>query len=214
MKDYRTNFQGDYDHPCIIVSVLPEFDAGVEWLLDFFTSEFRRGVVFQSGETVQIGWMICMLKSNDMGDLEVWEPDFESIPIKWVRGVNRTLRDLLIQREVCKQLGVEPNLPSLRQFGLISLNYAAGVEGSMTRRESHENNSGWFIEVLDGENVGAKHASLYEIALQDYRVVPFLGLPSGSRVRYSEAGIWIACDEVLIDAGSNKFLNRLHANWV
>lgn len=212
MTDYRTNFRTAYGHPDIVVSVDPEFDVGTEWLLGFFESEVRRGVVFKSGQTVQIGWMVSMLKGNRDGDLEVWEPGFDAMPINWVRGVNKTLRHLLLQREVCAQLGVEPDFPSLRQSGVVSASYGTGGSFVMARQEPSGNDSGWVLAAREDANVDGKRCSLFEAALHDSRLIPFLGLPAGSQVTYSDAEIRVSRDGTTVASDSNEFLRRLHAS--
>ncbi|WP_206957303.1 immunity protein Imm33 domain-containing protein [Trinickia acidisoli] len=212
MRDYRTNVRSGNVHPDIVVAVDPELDVGTQWLLDFFESEIRRGVVFRSGQTVQIGWMVSMLKANHDGDLEVWEPGFDSMPINWVRGVNKTLQHLLLQREICAQLGVEPDFPSLRQSGVVSANYGADGNFVMARQESCGNDSGWVLAAREDANVEGKRCSLFEVALRDLRVIPFLGLPAGSHVRYSSAGIRVDRERTTVSSDSNEFLRKLHTS--
>ncbi len=52
--------------------------------------------------------MLTLLKEAADGELEVWEPQFDSMPIKWVRGVNNTLRHIILQKSVAEILGCEP----------------------------------------------------------------------------------------------------------
>jgi hypothetical protein len=68
------------------------------------------------------------------------------------------------------------------------------------------------LAAREDANVDGKHYSLFEIALHDLRVIPFLGIRAGSHVTYSSAGIRVGRDGTIVASDSNEFLRRLHAS--
>jgi hypothetical protein len=120
MNVYRSTLDATYQHPNFVLSLSAELDVGAEWIFGYFESEVRRGIKFQAGQTVQIGWMLVKLVADQSGDLEIWEPRFNATPIDWIRGATSTFHHFTLQREACSQLGVEPEFPSLLQSGVVS----------------------------------------------------------------------------------------------
>jgi hypothetical protein len=210
MRDHRSNFQDIYNHPNIVVSLSVDLDSGADWLLAYFESEIQRGITFRADETVQIGWMIVKLKSDDNGDLEVWEPKFDSIPISWVRGASNTIRHLTIQKAVCAQVGVEPDFPSLSQSGVIPsdfLDYSGAF--IMSREAKGQTDSGWIFSKAESAGLDGRRCSLFEISIRNLAIIPFLALPVGTSVRHAIDGILISFESIEISADSNEFLRRL-----
>ncbi|WGS54629.1 hypothetical protein LFL96_26850 [Paraburkholderia sp. D15] len=209
MKNYRTNFPRNYGHPDIVLALNLGLDAQAKWLLSYFEDEIQRGVVFRPDETVQIGWTLVKLTTDAQGDLEIWEPRFDVMPVTWIRGANSTVRDLILQREVCAQVDIEPSFPSLRQSGIISPDFlGASGEFVMTRDESSGNDSGWLFreEAYQGSN--GRHCSLFEIAVSHQKIIPFLALPAGATVVCSQDSIRITYGSTEISSVSNEFIGR------
>src|ERR1700754_1081120 len=143
MTEVKTNFQGLSAHPNVVVS-LPSGPAfGAQPILSYFEDAVRQGTVFKAGETVQMGWMLLMLKSTETGELDVWEPRFGEVPIVWERGASKTYRQLIVQKSVAELLGVEPSFPSLRQSGVISPDFIGAKNFQMLREAPNGTDSGW-----------------------------------------------------------------------
>ena len=150
MREFRTTKCHAHGHPEIAILLDENSDLSPDWLISFFEAEVGNGQRFQADETVQVGWMLTMLRaSSDPHCLELWEPEFDSLPINWCRGATNTLRHLIIQQSVCEELGVEPNFPSLREAGVASPCFG-NSDGSftMSRDESDGNDSGWVLASL------------------------------------------------------------------
>ena len=96
MEKYRLEFRSIYNHPNLIVLLSSATASMSTWLSDYFATKIRAGTVFRSGNTIQVGWMILILREDEIGDLEVWEPGFNKMPIEWVEGASNTLRFLNI----------------------------------------------------------------------------------------------------------------------
>lgn len=113
MSEHRANLRATFGHPDVIVHVDGSLDASAAWLPGYFADQVRSGVRFDPDQTIQVGWAILKLAPNPDGDLLVLEPDFVSMPIKWVEGASRSVRFIVLQRAVCEELGVESAFPSL-----------------------------------------------------------------------------------------------------
>ena len=210
METHRGHFQEHYGHPDVLVSANPTYRSGAEWVLGYFEQQIRSGVVFRSGENVQIGWMTAVLEAAGSGELEVLEPEFGSLPIKWVRGVNSTVRHLMIQKEVCDQLGVEVAYPSMRQSGIVSPSFLSDHEEfELSREKPRGNDSGWIFCERGYSGSSGTLCSLYQIASAVPAVIPLLALPSGSVVKRSKSSLEVSAFNSTISSADNNFLKRL-----
>ncbi|WP_199026618.1 hypothetical protein [Ralstonia sp. ASV6] len=208
MIEYRTNLRQRYNHPNIVVAVASDLGIGFDWILSYFEGEVAAGVVFSDNQLVQIGWMMVKLCQDSRGDLEVWEPRFDSVPINWTRGASTTIRHLMLQRETCAQLGVDPVFPALNQSGVVSADFFSSDKFYMERElVDVATDSGWLFK--DPEPAGGKHCSLFEIAVGRSEVVAFLALPVGTSVSYDKSGIEISLGDRRVSSSTNEFIARL-----
>lgn len=150
-----------------------------------------------------------MLRSDGKGNLEVWEPQFGSIPIDWVRG-GTTTRHLILQREVCAQLGVEPDFPSLRQSAVLTLDVIGRQVFNMVREAPQTpNDSGWFLSAPQVEPDTGQLMFLFEIAASCPTIVPFLALPADTAVHLTGSTIDVRFRDRQMSSSSNEFLAHL-----
>jgi hypothetical protein len=179
-------------------------------LVKYFETEIKYGHVFRAEETVQIGWMILKLTESKHGNLDLMEPQFDSIPIRWIRGLNNTLRHLMLHKSVCALFSLEPTFPTIRQAGIVSPGFISGGNDiTMTRGEIAENDSGWmFTESGYIQNDGDLK-SLYEISFFHSKIIPFLALPMGTTVRLNSADLQINLGGKTLSSESNEFLKKL-----
>ena len=151
-----------------------------------------------------------MLKPNEQGDLEVWEPQFDSFPIKWTQGVNNTLRHLILQKSVTELFGSEPDYPSLRQAGLTTSGFLkASNHWTMSREQASGNDSGWLFSTLNQTRDDGELKSLFEISFYHMEIVPYLALPRGARIEKSDGVIEIQFAAKRITSNENDLLCRL-----
>jgi hypothetical protein len=153
------------------------------WILDYFQDAAAAGKRFRADETVQIGWMVTKLVETTDGDLEVWEPRFQSVPIQWVRGINNTLRHLILQKSVAELFQMEPLFPSVLQAGIV-VPPVWEQQGQLylVRGSPMQNDSGWRISRDKNERVGGQYRSLFDIGCRFPSLVPFFALPPGASV--------------------------------
>jgi hypothetical protein len=197
-------------HPKIRISVADGCSLSTDWLWDYFDAEIRNGKQFRAGETVQIGWMIIQLQEVSTETLELWEPDFDAMPIKWCLGVTNTLRHLLIQRAVCDEMGCDLAFPSLLEAGIAGVGFLnSGSDFEMSREEPTGADSGWLFRPSDTSTHEAEYKSLYEIALHCPFVIPFLALPPGSSVKKVGGALEVANGATQLTSGQNDFLRQI-----
>ena len=186
---YRTTHRRLINQPEIVFDWALTAPEHANWLVTYFEEATLQGTVFQPDQTVQVGWIIVMLRETDTGDLEIWEPDFDALPIRWIRGVNNLFRHLLLQKSVCEAMEVTPDFPSLRDSGIVSQNFLASSQGVMSRDLANGTDSGWVFYPHDYQDSEGQHVSLYEITLAHEWLIPFVALPPSSKVSYSKARI-------------------------
>jgi hypothetical protein len=212
MNGAKTNFQGLLAHPNIVVS-LPSGPAfGAQPILSYFEDAVKQGTVFKAGETVQMGWMLLMLKSTETGDLDIWEPRFGETPIVWERGASKTYRQLIVQKSVAELLGVEPSFPSLVQSAVVSPMFKTSRELLMSRVPSTGTDSGWLIAADSNESAGGRLVSLFEIASERPEVIPFLALPPSASVVLKDGHITIRHGSEQVSSDTSELLSRLPAS--
>ena len=212
MAEHRTTSCRTLGHPEISVTLGDEAQMDASWLLSFFETEVQRGRRFAADETVQIGWMLVMLQSNAAGDLEVWEPQFDSFPIRWTKGANNTFRHLVLQKSVCEQFGCEPDFPSLQQAGVVSPHFLDQSEAfSMSRDKPSNNDSGWvFSAPKESVSEGAgEFRSLFEICFYHTEVIAFLAMPAGASVTKTKGLIEATTNGRPLSSKSNELLRKL-----
>lgn len=212
MTEVKTNFQGTAAHPNIVVSLPSGPSFGAHPILSYFEDEVRKGKVFRAGETVQMGWLLLMLKATDAGELEVWEPRFGAIPIVWERGASRTYRQLIVQKSVAELLGVEPSFPSLVQCGVVSPKFKTSRDLLMAREPSTGTDSGWLFATDANESDGGRLVSLFEIASERPEVIPFLALPPSASVVLKDGRVTIRHRNEEVSSDTSELLQRLPAS--
>jgi len=206
LETHRVLLGEKYGHPDIVMS----FDGqpGSDWLINYFSDQVRDGISFKAGQTVQVGWALLKFADGGDGELTVCEPDFSSMPVHWVAGSNRVTRHLLLQREVCDQIGEEPCFPSMIQPGVVSPTFVSGRSAFTMSRDDE----GWLFKSDDDEGERAELCSLYAVGIERTAVIPFLALPPGAIVEWKSGSIEIQFNGRRYSSRSNPFLGRLAAS--
>ena len=206
LETHRVHLLEKYGHPDIVMAV--DDQPGIDWLINYFSDQVRDGVHFKSGQTVQIGWALLKLSGDDSKELRVFEPDFASMPVRWVSGISRAMRHLTIQREVCKQVGESPCFPSMVEPGVVSPNFVSGRSAFSMSRD----NDGWLFRAREDEGHQAGLCSLYALATERTAAIPFLALPPGTEVDWERGSAVISFNGRQHYSRSNAFLNRMLAS--
>ncbi|WP_420957397.1 immunity protein Imm33 domain-containing protein [Burkholderia gladioli] len=210
---FRSNFDEKVGHSNFIVSADEAYDSIVDSLFEYLEGEIKSGKTFGADQTIQFGWMILMLKGDGRGDLEVWEPDFSAMPINWEFSLNKTFRDLYLQRELCAQAGLEPDFPSLLQRGIISPVLDPDKGFIMNRETPQNGESGWFFLGCEDQGDKGRFCSLFEVAMNVPWVTPFLALPPGVTVACNSSAMEIRMGSRVISSNNNEILRNLFDRW-
>ena len=181
-----------------------------ESLVSGFDATLQSGTRYATAETIQIGWMIVTLREDRDANLELWEPDFQQMPIRWVRGVDTTLRHMTLQREVCACVGVEPRFQALNQPAVLTpslVNFGGNLH--MERKIIDGDNAEWLFRPAYDDGSEALLQSLYQIALSQPRIIPFLALPGGTEISHAVNNVAICIGDQEFSSTNTPFLRRL-----
>jgi hypothetical protein len=163
----------------------PALSTSLQWFLGWIEHEVASGRRFLPEQTVQVGWSLLEIRQRTDGTLAFYEPDFRTVPVRFVDGVSNTLFHLFLQKSVAESLGLEAELtlPSLRQSAMVCTDFGRSESYIMSRVPPKDADSGWFFGCSDAAHdhqsvASLRRVSLYEAAaIQDSRTIPFLGLP-------------------------------------
>lgn len=210
MPEHRTHSHQINSHPIISFTLDDDFSLDPRWLLTFFEAEIQKGRQFADNETVQIGWMIVKFQSNTSGDLEIWEPQFDSFPIQWIKGANNTFRHLILQKSVCEQFACEPDFPSLEQAGIVSPRFLVHQDGfSMSRDQPANSDSGWVFVAPSEIGEEGEFRSLFEICFYHTEIIAFLALPVGTSVKKTKGFLEVEVNSRILSSKDNDLLRKL-----
>lgn len=179
MNELKANLQ-KYGHPDVVLRVDARWAGLADGLPSYFEEEVCRGIRFECEQTIQLGSSLLKLEATSDGNLSAFEPDFESMPVNWVEGINRTVQLLAAQRAVCEECQVDPVFPSIQQAAFLPEVTMSADRFKMARLDPEGNHSGWTIH--GGVDAAMRLISLYEAAMFNSAFVAFLALPAGSVV--------------------------------
>ncbi|HEV2696301.1 MAG TPA: hypothetical protein VG347_25680 [Verrucomicrobiae bacterium] len=164
----------------------------MEWLLKWIESGVVGGRRFRPEQKVQIGWSWLEVRQRSDGTLAFFEPDFKSMPLKFIDSVTNTLLHLMLQKYVAESLGLEGEItiPPLVHSAIVCDVFGSTKGFIMSRVAPNASDSGWFFgcdnESHDHDSSAVlRRVSLYEAAVcKDDRIISFLGLPSDITVEF------------------------------
>jgi len=212
MLENHTTLCQTFGQPEIVLALDDQFGFDPVWLIDFFEKSVAGGRRFKANETVQVGWMLLLLKASGSNTLDAWEPRLDSFPIKWVRGIDNTIRHLILQKSVAELFKVEPAFPSLRQSGLAT-KYFLTLNGEsrfrMVRLSDFRNDSGWRFDGVDEADQDEECHSLFKLSLLQRNIIPFLALPKGAKVTKIQNTIQLEFEGVILNSHDLPFLQEL-----
>jgi len=184
----------------------------VNWLLEWLEGEVVRGKQFIPEQTVQVGWSLLKVKEREDGTFGLLEPDFKSMPARFVDNVSLTLLHLLLHKSVNESLGLEDEmaLSSLQHSAIVCTDFGVSKKIVLSRTAMKGTDSGWFFGC---DNCGHDHqsilnlrrVSLYEAAVSlDDRIIPYLALPPAIviSVSSSQSHFFLNDKELSVKPGS------------
>jgi hypothetical protein len=198
MAVLHTTLCRSYGHPEFRISYDPALvsvEDDARWLISWLEEAVASGEQFTVEQTVQVGWMILLVRALEDGVLSLWEPDMRDMPIAWVESVSRTLAYLRLQKDVCESVldADDISFPSLQQTAIICKRVGQTKGVFMERLEPTSRlDSGWFYgctcEDHDHNNTDElRCASLYELGVKVAPlVVSYLALPEGVLIQLGQ----------------------------
>ena len=178
-----------YNHPEFIIrladSSVLEMDA--KPILQHLENEVSQGVKYLPTQTLQVGWMIVIFKSEEEYLLSLNEPDMKEIPIRFVNSMSNTVHHLRLQKDAAESIGAEPCFPNIRQSALKCSKYDDNSDFFMERSEPAQNDSGWFFGCSNpkhdhNELSSLRRVSLYDLGCSRADIIPFLAFPPGCSI--------------------------------
>jgi hypothetical protein len=217
-KRYVTSTCNAYGHPEISLRVtdnrVPEED--IHWFLEFLATRVADGVSFQSGESLQVGWMYTVFQLSPSGTLCLTEPDMIAVPIKFIDSVDNTLLDLRIQRDLAASFNppFEPVFPSLGEGVVVHFNYRSSRKLLLSRFDPVDSNSGWWLTDCEGDDDSQDPTcfttiSLFQLAVDRPDLVKFFALPPGLQVIIDGQRIGVMNSERELTKVRGSFLDML-----
>ena len=215
---------GEHDHLEISVQCedAPALSSSLRWFLGWLENEVAGGRRFLPDQTVQVGWSLLEIRQRTDGTLALFEPDFQSMPVKFVDSVSNTLLHLFLQKSVAESLGLgeELALPSLRDSAIVCTEFGSTEGFVMSRVTPKAADSGWFFGCdSDAHDHQSPHClrrvSLYETATRhDARTIPFLALPPGSFVGFGGAVPYFSRGETELAIRPGSYLHKKYVEKV
>jgi hypothetical protein len=194
----------------------------LRWFLGWLESEVAGGRRFLHEQTVQVGWSVLEVRQRSDGTLALFEPDFQSVPVRFVDSVSNTLLHLFLQKSVAESLGLseELALPSLRDSAIVCTEFGSTEGFVMGRVPAKAADSGWFFgcdrAAHDHQSPDClRRVSLYEaVACHDDRTIPFLALPPDTFVGFGGAVPYFSRGETELAIRPGSYLHKKYVERV
>jgi hypothetical protein len=189
----------------------------VEGILHGLEERVAAGERFKGGETIQIGWMLTKLEPDPDGALHVTEPDMKSIPIKFVRSIDNTLRQLRSQKDTVESVMPSDQLsfPFITQSAVVHVNYKTTKRLALDRAAPDGADSGWWLSDLNEKSTTHEpknytKISLYQLAIDRPDLVKFFALPAGLQAVVDGNLIGVLKDGKELPQAPGSFLSELN----
>jgi hypothetical protein len=189
--------------------------SDVEWLVHYLESKVLSGVIFEAGQTIQIGWMVLKIVKENENELTLQEPDFCGVPIKFQPTVNNTLAHLRMQKDAFESLDMPAALkfPSILESAIICTKHDDSGGFFMSRASAEQNDSGWFVGCADANHnhndpQNLKRVSLYELACLREMIIPFIAFPEEASVLFNLRTLKIEFKGQAVEPRNHSYLQQ------
>lgn len=215
---------GEHGHAEISVQCedTSALSPSLHWFLGWIENEVAGGRRFHPEQNVQVGWSVLEVRQRTDGTLALFEPDFQSLPVRFVDSVSNTLLHLFLQKSVAESLGLEGELaiPSLRDSAIVCTKFGSTKGFTMSRVTPGPADSGWFFgcdsQTHDHQSPGTLgRLSLYEAVIRhDNRTIPFLALPPDTFVGFGGAVPYFSREETELAIRPGSYLHKKYIEKV
>jgi hypothetical protein len=189
--ELKTTACGEHDHPEFVI----EFDSdglgddhGTE-LVRTIEEMVAEGSVFRPGETFAIGWMVTRIDKAGAGLLTLSEPDLDTHPLEYSRGITNTLRHKMIQVYTADSYGIDRDdlvIPTIRQLAIACDRVPHADAVLLTRNDGTDpDDSGWLALCHDDDHDHQEESAvgvvpLHELARVRPEIVHWMMFPIGT----------------------------------
>ncbi|MBC3907878.1 immunity protein Imm33 domain-containing protein [Undibacterium umbellatum] len=180
----------------IKVACESELDLQAKWLLGVLEQMYQRGVKFDDGTRIQIGWSILSLIKQDDGSFMVCEPDFDRNPFEDIRNsVDVSLNVIAKQNKFTSGIGAK-QVPIAFQNKVIMAKGVLDESSFYLERiapDLEKNDSGWYIGKTNLNEEKDELSAIYAFQLLQLRpeLIDVLTLPEGYMVFVD--GLTVSC---------------------
>lgn len=179
----------------------------VEWFVSNLEAFPDSGRDLATGDTFQIESMLLKFDCGE-GGCWIYEPDFESMPVRWTRDVSRSVMMHRSQSEIARLCGFADIEPVSMLGSLVQgIDVGKGDRELVLERTARQGlDSGWFVgsadpEVSYDEPTSLRCLSVYEAILDNPSISPFLGLPQGAYVETSPSEVAVLFGDRVVYQG-------------
>lgn len=208
----------------------PELEAAVEhedWfcaelhdLIESMGESILLGTRFCESDDYAVGWMPIRVAQRHSGNLGFDEPDFRSMPIRWVPRLDRCFEHFRVHMRLLAAIGLadKPSFTTADQAAVVGRDFFDADAWNLRREPPAQGrDTGWVFTPAqplldyDADPHGTLlFQSLYETALQRPEIVPFMCLPVGTEVRIATGGgITISMDGEIVVSGNDMTVRDL-----
>lgn len=208
-----------FGHPEVTVTFVeaPLIPSGERLIINAVEGAVARGTRFSQGQTMAIGGHLLRFCDRPDGTLGVEEP----VPApkeEWVEGVDRTVRELSLQKYLCESVSAEVVFP-LPKSSVTVARCADAAEAITLARIDGGNPergfSGWSLACgLDHEHGERFLLPVLALSALKPELVPFLALPAESVVLIGPHGARVFCSGEERTPLEGSYLARWNARRV
>ena len=220
---FRTKGCTRHGHPEVTLQFTKEPPVlGIERpLLQFFEGSVAKGVKFEPGQLVQLGWATLKLAARSDGTLGVLERTMDGLG-NFVESVDSSLMQVWVQREIAGSVGLAEKVlfPRHEQVATVCKRLTKADIVVMARRETTEpGDSGWFIGCTDPDHdhsdaSNLEPAQLYGVCCRFPPLMQFLALPPRSEVMVLGPGrvrAQVRYDGKLVEPKAGSYLDQFNS---
>lgn len=216
MTTFRTSGCAEHGQAEVTVTFVepPLIPGGERLILGYVEDAVAKGTRFKAGETMLIGGSLLRLCQRADGTLGV-EERVPAPKETWVEGVDRTVREVMLQKYVNESVGLELAHPSPGASLLVARCAEESVAVVLRRAggaQPRAGLSGWTLECAEAHEHESQFV-LPVLALSALRpdLVPFLALPDGVVVTISRGPITVTHEGVEKVPAPGSFLEKRNA---
>ncbi|MDX2014877.1 MAG: hypothetical protein SFW67_32070 [Myxococcaceae bacterium] len=202
-----------HGHPEVTVTFLepPLIPDGERLILNHVEAAVARGTRFHAGETLAIGGHLLRFCERADGTLGVEEPE-PAPKERWLEAVDRTVREVMLQKFVNESVGLELAFAPPRTSLLVNRCAQDADAVVLTRRDpgsASKGLSGWSLSCAEAHDHGEAFVlPLLALSALKPDLVPFLALPPETVAHVSSGPARVVFRDVARTPLEGSFLAR------